>query len=138
MIAKRIELIAGLVTGAVTGVAVLVAAAALLVINSASGAYPPGGSVSSARTLLFLGLIGLGGLGTALGAYLHAARALGAALGLLWLAAGLLLLLAIAGLFSIGIVILPGALLAVIAAVAGSRAQAEAVFARRAPRPSRP
>jgi len=136
--ARRIELLAGLVSGAVTGVAALVAAAALLAINGASGAYPPGGGVSSARTLLFLGLIGLGGLGTALGAYLHAARALGAALGLLWLAAGLLLLLAIAGLFSIGIVILPGALLAVIAAVAGSRAQAEAVFARREQRPSRP
>lgn len=118
------------------GVAVAIAAIAIAAIN-ASGSPPPGAGLST-RTLLFLGLIGLGGPSAALGAYLHAARAIGAALGLLWLAAGLLLLLAIAGLFSIGIFILPGALLAVVAAVAGTHAQAAAVFARREQRQVEP
>ncbi len=132
---RHVELISGLIAGGMAGVAVAIAAIAIAAIN-ASGSSPPGAGLSP-RTLLFLGLIGLGGPSAALGAYLHAARAIGAALGLLWLAAGLLLL-AIVGLFSIGIFILPGALLAVVAAVAGTHAQAAAVFARREQRQVEP
>lgn len=117
---RRVELVTGLVAGAMTGVAVLASALAIQAINIGSGSSPPGGG-SSPRTLVFLGLIGLGGLSAALGGYLHAARTIDVALGLVWLAAGLLLLFAVAGLSSIGAFNLPGALLALVAAVAGSQ-----------------
>ena len=81
-------------------------------------------AATSARTLLYLGLVALAGLVTAAGANLHARHPGGATLALLWVGAMALVALTVAAMFSVGLLLLPGAVLAVIAAIVGAREQA--------------
>jgi hypothetical protein len=118
---RRIEFICGLWSGGLSILAALLSLYAMRAINTAG---PDGATPLSERTMYFMGLVILGGLGTACGAYLHAGRLITAALGLLWLAAALLVALTMAAIFSVGVFLLPGAILAVVAAIAGARAQA--------------
>ena len=123
--ARRLEFLCGLWSG---GLSIAAALLSLYVVRAIGAAGPGAATSISERTLIFMGLVALGGLGAACGAYLHAGRTLAAAPGLLWLAAALLVGLTVAAMFSVGVFLLPGAVLAVVAAVAGARVQATQPF----------
>jgi hypothetical protein len=70
--------------------------------------------------LIGIGLVALYLIGIGLGAYLHAARGDTFGLGLLWACALGVLGIAVLGAFSIGASLIPAALVAVLAATAGT------------------
>lgn len=77
------------------------------------------------RTLAFLVVVLLCALGAGFGAYLHAGHGDRVELVVLFLSAALLQAGALLSIFSVGLFLVPAALLAVIAATAGAGAQAE-------------
>lgn len=124
--ARRIELVSGLAAG---GLGVLLALVAALAAETM-----PGGLAS--RTVVFLGLFALWASGVAAGAIWHVRSGARSGLALLWVGAALMLLFTIAAAFSIGGLLAPATLLAVVATVAGASSQATLALARRDGRPA--
>ncbi len=128
---KRLELVSGL---AASGFGILGLIYAILGPTSHSVgtaiSVGPSGSTSLAQrgldpaAIVFFALVLLILVGVAVGAYWHSQRGVKAGLTLLWTLTGLLWIAVILGAASIGILLLPAAVLASVTVAAGSRVQA--------------
>lgn len=130
-LARTVEWISGLAAGT-TGVIVIAYVVFGPLYTTVSTDRPQPRSVSlwemglAPGTVVFLAAVLLCALGSAYGAYLHGRRHRRAGLIVLWVSAILLWTGALLSMFSIGLFLLPVAILSLIAAVAGSRVQANA------------
>lgn len=108
---RRVELICGLLAGALGPVVVIGFALAI------------GRSRYEDISILFFAMMILSAVGAAAGAYHHSHWGGRGWLILLWACAVVLLVWTVLGVFSIGPILFPAALLALVAAVAGSAAR---------------